>query len=101
MHASLVSTLSQTEQQMVLIITDQAEIVTGNIFEEMQRGVTALSGKGMYSGKDHTILLCALNITEVPHLRSVVNEADPQAFEIVMPPQEVFGRGFMPIEKER
>ena len=87
------------QQQMVLIITDQGELVTEKIFNEMRRGVTALPGKGMYTGEQHTILLCALTTTEVPHLRSVVQSVDPKAFVIVLPAQEVFGGGFMPLGK--
>jgi uncharacterized membrane protein len=88
-------------QLMTLIITDQAKDVTEKIFQEMRRGVTAIQGKGMFTGKEHTVLLCALTITEIPHLRSVVNTVDPQAFVIVSPAQEVFGRGFMPLTKDR
>lgn len=88
-------------QLMTLIITDQAAAVTETIFQEMRRGVTAIPGKGMYTGKEHTVLLCALTITEVPQLRNLVSRVDPHAFVIVSPAQEVFGRGFMPLEKDR
>jgi uncharacterized membrane protein len=93
--------LSKRRQQlMALIITDRANAVGNSILNELKRGVTALEGKGMYTGAAHSILMCALTITEVNHLKKVVNDTDPNAFVIVTPAQEVLGRGFMPLNTE-
>jgi uncharacterized membrane-anchored protein YitT (DUF2179 family) len=85
---------------MAMIITDQSRAVSEQILKEMRRGVTAMSGTGMYTGKPHSVLICALTVTEVNHLKTLVNEADPQAFVIVSPAQEVLGRGFVPLQGE-
>jgi uncharacterized membrane-anchored protein YitT (DUF2179 family) len=66
----------------------------------MRRGVTSLTGKGMFTGENHPILLCALTVTEVPQLKELVAEVDPKAFVIVMPATEVLGFGFQPLGKE-
>ena len=87
-------------QLLTMIITDKQDAVSNRIMKDMGRGVTALAGKGMYSGESHPILLCALTVTEVPHLKSVVAEADPRAFVIVMPATEVLGYGFQPLGQE-
>ncbi len=87
-------------QLMALIITDRATEVGNAILNELKRGATVLEGKGMYTGATHSILLCALTITEVNHLKKVVNEVDPRAFVIVTPAQEVLGRGFLPLSSE-
>jgi len=79
-------------------VTDRAQEVSQQILDEMQRGVTSLEGMGMYTGKQHAVLMCALTVTEVPHLKSLVLDADPQAFVIVSPAQEVLGRGFSPLQ---
>jgi hypothetical protein len=90
--------LSRRRQQlMAMIITDHAQAVSDNILKELKRGVTAISGTGMYTGKSHSVLLCALTVTEVNHLKNLVNSADPQAFVIVSPAQEILGRGFLPL----
>jgi len=90
--------LSRRRQQlMAMIITDRAQAVSDNILKELKRGVTAISGTGMYTGKSHSVLLCALTVTEVNHLKALVNSADPQAFVIVSPAQEILGRGFLPL----
>jgi uncharacterized membrane-anchored protein YitT (DUF2179 family) len=55
----------------------------------------------MYTGEEHSVLMCALTVTEVPQLKSLVRDEDPNAFVIVSPAQEVFGKGFMPLKDER
>jgi len=60
----------------------------------------AMQGKGMYTGKDRSILMCALTITEVHNLKSAVAKEDPKAVVIVSPAQEVFGGGFAPLEEK-
>src|SRR5688572_9729310 len=87
-------------QLMALIITDKAEAVSKRVLIDLRRGMTALSGKGMYTGKDHTVLLCALTVTEVNNLKAAVAKEDPNAFVVVSPAQEILGRGFSPLEEK-
>jgi uncharacterized membrane protein len=87
-------------QLLALVITSQTEAVSQRILSELGRGVTAMQGKGMYTGKERSILLCALTVTEVHNLKAAVATEDPQAFVIVSPAQEVLGRGFNPLEEE-
>jgi uncharacterized membrane protein/uncharacterized protein YaaQ len=88
------------KQLITFIITDRYQEVTERILKDMNRGVTALSGTGMFTGQAHAVLMCALTLTEVPHLKHLVSEVDPKAFVIVSPAQEIFGSGFMPLEEE-
>ena len=87
-------------QLLALIITGKADTVSNRILSDLGRGVTALNGKGMYTGSDRTVLLCALTVTEVHNLKAAVAKEDPQAFVIVSPAQEILGRGFNPLEDE-
>jgi hypothetical protein len=91
---------ARRRQLFALIITDQPEIVSENILREMQRGVTQIKGKGMYTGSEHSILMSALTVTEVAHLKEIVSKSDANAFVIVTPAQEVLGKGFFPLEPE-
>jgi uncharacterized membrane protein len=90
---------ARRQQLLTFIITDKARAVTERITQEMGRGVTSLAGTGGYTGQAHSVLMCALTLTEVPNLKAVVASEDPKAFVIVSPAQEVFGRGFMPLEE--
>ena len=85
-------------QLMALIITDKTQPVSNRILTDLKRGVTAMQGKGMYTGKDKSILLCALTITEVHNLKSAVAKEDLKAVVIVSPAQEILGAGFSPLE---
>lgn len=84
-------------QLMALIITDRAEAVAKCIMTDLRRGVTALPGKGMYTGQERSVLICALTVTEVHNLKSAVAKEDPTAFVVVSAAQEILGRGFNPL----
>lgn len=86
-------------QLLALVITSRAETVSNRILADLGRGVTAVSGRGMYTGSERSVLMCALTVTEVHNLKSAVAKEDPQAFVIVSPAQEVLGRGFNPLEE--
>ena len=90
----------QREQLLALVITDQAQAISDKILHEMKRGVTALTGTGMYTGQTRTVLMCALTVTEVPQLRFIVAAVDPQAVLIVSPAREVSGGGFIPLREK-
>lgn len=90
----------QRRQLMALIVTDKSKAVSDRILSDLKRGVTALSGRGMYTGQEHPVLMCALTVTEVHNLKSAVAREDPHAFVIVSPAQEVLGLGFNPLEEK-
>jgi uncharacterized membrane protein len=87
-------------QFLAIIITDKPDTVSDRILTDLKRGVTALSGKGMYTGKDRSILLCALTITELHNLKASIAKEDPKAVVIVSPAQEILGGGFSPLQDE-
>ncbi|GAB4419933.1 MAG: YitT family protein [Anaerolineales bacterium] len=81
-----------------LIITAQPEIVSQRILKDMSRGVTLLSGKGAYTGAERPVLYCVVTRAEVAFLKSIVNDADPQAFMVIGQAHEALGEGFQPLE---
>jgi uncharacterized membrane-anchored protein YitT (DUF2179 family) len=83
---------------LTFIITDQPEKVSARIIKDMNRGATVVAGKGAYTGKEHSVMMVALTVTEIPQLKVLVSSEDPNAFVIVSPAQSVFGRGFAPLE---
>lgn len=89
----------QRRQFLAIIITDQPEAVSNEIIKELRRGVTALSGKGMYTGEARTVLMCALTVTEINNLKMVTSKADPKAFVVISSAQNIFGRGFSPLDE--
>jgi uncharacterized membrane-anchored protein YitT (DUF2179 family) len=85
------------QQILAFIVTDRDRSVARCILSELRRGVTELSGTGMYSDRNHPVLVCALTVTQVEHLKTVVNAQDPRAFVVVLPAQEVLGGGSQPL----
>lgn len=73
------------------IVTDAPEEVSRLLLERMSVGVTGWAGKGMFSKKAHTTLFCTVNRPDVNILKSLVNEADPRAFVVIVQGQQAKG----------
>lgn len=82
------------------IITNNHEEVARRIMVELERGVTGLHAKGMYTQQEKCMLYCIVNQKEIISLKDIVNEVDPSAFVIVSDVKEVLGEGFQEYKKE-
>lgn len=80
--------------KMIYIVSEKYEEISKEIGSEVKRGVTALYGKGMYTGNEKNILLCVTSRNEVARIRKIVENIDPQVFLIITNAREVFGKGF-------
>ena len=80
--------------KVVYIISDESRQIAEIIMGQLQRGVTALRGSGMYSGKEKQILMCVVSRREAVSMVKYVKEADHHAFVIVADAREVMGEGF-------
>ena len=78
----------------VFIITNDADVVANRIIKELNRGVTGLYAKGMYTGNEKCMLYCVVSVKEIVKLKDFVVETDPKAFVIVSDVREVLGEGF-------
>ena len=77
-----------------VIITEHGDAINAGILAEMDRGVTRMTVTGGYTGKDREALLCVFHRNEITQIKSLVAEADPDAFVIVGNASEVLGEGF-------
>lgn len=84
----------------VLIISEHQEEIAKRIISDMDRGVTELKGRGVYSGKDKNVLLCVLSRNEIQHFKEIVHTVDPAAFMILADVREVLGEGFNGVPKK-
>ena len=76
------------------IVTNHSEEIARQLLSEIERGVTGLYAKGMYSGMDKTMLLCVVNRMESVRLRQIVHSVDKNAFVIATNVHEALGEGF-------
>lgn len=77
------------------VITEKPEEMADLIMKEMSRGVTGISSKGMYSGKERNMLFCVVDRKQIVRLKELVLKVDPKAFVIVSDVREVLGEGFI------
>ncbi len=76
------------------IISEKADEISAAIMKALKRGTTGIYGKGMYTSRDITMILCVVTRNEIPKLRSAVKEIDDKAFIILTDVREVLGEGF-------
>lgn len=81
-------------QKEAMIITKNPEVVAKIIFEKLQRGVTAVEARGMYTGEDKTMLICVARRHEINELKKVIHQADPESFLLISEVTEVYGTRF-------
>ena len=79
--------------KLIIIISDKSEEIAVKI-QEIERGVTGLYGKGMYTEKNKTVLMCASPRKHVGSIRKIAKEIDENSFIIISNAREVYGEGF-------
>lgn len=78
----------------VMIITEKSQEVADRIIQELQRGVTLLEGLGAYTHARRYVLNCVITTYEVPKIKEIILQVDPEAFMFITDTVEVSGRGF-------
>jgi len=76
------------------IISDQSEAIATEIFKQLNRGITEIPARGMYTKEPRGMLMCVVSAQELVRLKQLVSDIDPKAFVIVAEVKEVLGEGF-------
>ena len=76
------------------IISDKSDEIAGRIMKELERGVTALDGTGMYSNAKKRVLFCVVSRMESVSLRRIIFSVDPRAFVVTNRAHDTYGEGF-------
>lgn len=79
------------------IISNRSEEIAAVLLSELSRGVTGLTGRGMYTRHEKNVLLCVVSVKEVVKVKELVHKLDESAFVIVADVREVLGEGFQSI----
>ncbi|NBK90479.1 YitT family protein [bacterium 1XD21-13] len=77
------------------IITQRPDELAQILMDDLSRGVTGLSARGMYSGQEKNMLFCVVSRKEIVRLKELTLALDPDAFVIVSDVREVLGEGFI------
>ena len=79
---------------LAVIISKHYQQVSKQIETRLDRGATVLDGSGSYTGQPRPVLMSAVRQRELPELKTIVREIDPDAFVILLPAHQVLGEGF-------
>lgn len=78
----------------LMIISRESEKIAKALMDNIDRGVTGLYGKGMYTDNQYMILLCVVKKEEIHRVKNEVKKIDPNAFVLLTDVREVLGEGF-------
>ncbi len=84
----------------VFIMSDEIEVISDYIMNELERGVTFFTGQGAYSGEEKRIMYTVISRRQFIRLREYIKSVDPKAFISVSASHEVLGEGFTEIDDE-
>lgn len=80
--------------KLLIIISDKNEEIAKEVGEKIQRGATGIFGKGMYTGEDKLILMCAASRGDIARIKNIARKIDRNSFIIIANAREVVGKGF-------
>ena len=78
----------------VFIISDYSEKIAEILMKDLNRGVTGIHAKGMYTKGEKQVLFVVVGKDELVPLQKMVREVDNKAFITVADVREVLGEGF-------
>ena len=97
--AAEVTTNGPNVVRTAIIITSNPDQVSHSILTDLERGVTSIDVTGVYTGSKRSMLYCVINRSEVSVLKSLVLDADPDAFIVIGQAHEALGEGFRPLRQ--
>lgn len=78
-----------------MIISDCSDEIARSILDDLSRGVTSVSGTGMYSGSSRKILICICSNKDIVEIKDIVKQYDSKAFFVIHDVTEAMGEGFV------
>jgi len=84
----------------VTIVSTRHEDISQAIIQRVHRGVTLIQGQGAFSRDDKRVILTTISLTQLPKLKDIVAELDPDAFMTVTDTSEVLGKGFSKVKED-
>ena len=82
--------------KMLYIFTKDGESVAKEIVSKGRRGATVIETKGGYTGERGNLIICAARSSEIPRIRKLVKNVDPESFIVLSEANEILGKGFTP-----
>lgn len=80
--------------KVIYIISDKHDEIMRIINLEMNRGATGLYGKGSFTNKNKTIIMCVSTRRDIDKIKNITRKIDSDSFIIISDAREVYGLGF-------
>lgn len=87
--------------KLLFVISDKSTDIAKSIMQELERGVTGIDIRGMYTGKNKVMLLCIVADKELVKAKDIINNHDNHAFAIVSDVVEAIGEGSIHYVKQK
>lgn len=81
--------------KMIMVVTKKDERIAEQIISRINRGVTNVDVKGMYSGEKKKMLICAVSRKQLVKVIRIISDTDPSAFVMITDSREILGEGFV------
>ncbi len=85
---------SGDEARLLYIISKNKDKIADRILNELECGATYLKATGAYTKRENELLMCVVNMKNLPRTKDIVKQEDEDAFLIVTSATNVFGEGF-------
>ncbi|MDD4847946.1 MAG: YitT family protein [Bacteroidales bacterium] len=89
-----------SDDKIMYIISEKSEEIRNAIINDLHRGGTIFSAKGMYTKEEKEVLFTVVNRREVPDLQQYIFKIDPSAFITIVEAQEILGKGFKSLQEK-
>lgn len=89
------------EAKMIFVISNASEAITRRLLEELDVGVTHLSGAGAYKRENKQVILCVVKKPNAWQVEEIVKQEDSSAFMIISNASEIYGEGYKSYFGER
>lgn len=80
--------------KLLFIVSEKNEEIAKEVCKKIQRGATGIFGKGMYTGENKLILMCAASRGDIARIKNIARKIDRNSFIIIANAREVVGKGF-------
>lgn len=85
----------------LMIISDKCDEIRDRIINDMRRGATMFTGKGLYKGNEKNMIYTIVTRREMVILRKYIYDIDPKAFINVIDSNEILGEGFKSLKDDQ
>ena len=80
-----------SQRKAILIISSQWEKIAQEIIDKVHRGVTIIRGQGGYLGQERKIIYTVIALQELPRVKLLIRDVDPDGFVVISDTLEVMG----------